>query len=144
MKKILLFISCCWALFPALAQTAHTEGLALKETQFHFGKIQQGRPVTHVFTITNTGDKPLLLENVQASCGCTTPEWSKAPVAPGASADIKVGYNAAAEGVFNKTVTISYEGNQHKTIVIKGEVYKAPPASAPANPSIAVLKQNHQ
>src|SRR6185295_17700598 len=69
--------------------------IALKETEFDFGKIPQGKPVTHVFFFTNTGTTPLSLQNVQASCGCTTPEWSKDAVAPGATSKITVGYNAA-------------------------------------------------
>ncbi len=86
------------------AQTAKEDILLLKESAHSFGKIPQGRPVTHIFEVTNTGKEPLLLENVQASCGCTTPEWSREPIAPGATVPIKVGYNAYAEGHFNKTV----------------------------------------
>src|SRR5882757_5979840 len=100
--------------------------LILKEPAHNFGKIPQGRPTTHNFEITNTGKEPLRLENVQASCGCTTPEWSKEPIAPGANATIKVGYNAYAEGAFTKVVTIFYNGNQTKTLTITGEVYKSP------------------
>jgi hypothetical protein len=117
------------------------EALVLKQTSFDFGKIPQGRPVTHVFEITNTGKETLHLDNVQASCGCTTPEWSREPIQPGATTSIKVGYNAAAEGAFNKTVTIVYNNNQTKTIVISGTVYKAPATSAPANASLSLLKQ---
>ena len=84
------------------------------------------------------------LENVQASCGCTTPEWSKEAIAPGASANIKVGYNAYAEGVFNKTVTIFYKDHQTKAITITGEVFKAPATSAPENSSVQLLKQINQ
>ncbi len=116
------------------------EVLQLKETGFDFGKIPQGRPVTHNFTIVNSGDTPLLLDNVQASCGCTTPEWSRDPIKPGASATIKVGYNAAAEGYFNKTITIQYNSQQSKTMVISGTVYKTPSTSAPINSSLALLK----
>ncbi|HTE27077.1 DUF1573 domain-containing protein [Flavitalea sp.] len=131
---------------PKAANTAPApvELLGLKENGFDFGKIPQGRPVTHVFEFTNNGKEPLKLENVQASCGCTTPEWSKDPVEPGASANIKVGYNAAADGPFTKTVTISYNGNQVKTITISGTVYKAPATSAPVNASISLLKPTNQ
>src|ERR1700735_2944708 len=88
--------------------------LQLKETSHNFGKIPQGRPTTYIFEIVNTGTTPLLLDNVHASCGCTTPEWSRAPIPAGATAEIKVGYNAYAEGTFNKTVTIVYNTNQSK------------------------------
>src|SRR5471030_2420600 len=113
MKKTLLLIT--YSLFTILAVNAQSgnlntptpaaapkeEVLQLKETSYSFGKIPQGRPVIHVFQIVNTGKQPLLLENVQASCGCTTPEWSRESIAPGATVPIKVGYNAYAEGHFN-------------------------------------------
>jgi hypothetical protein len=118
--------------------------LLLKETSHQFGKIPQGRPVTHTFEVVNTGNEPLLLENVQASCGCTTPEWGREPIAPGATAPIKVGYNAYAEGHFNKTVTIFYNNGHTKALTITGEVYKLPPTSAPENASVQFLKQTNQ
>ena len=124
---------------PELAAPA-SENLTLKESEFDFGKIPQGKPVTHIFQFTNTGDKAFALDNVQASCGCTTPEWNKDIIEPGATATIKVGYNAATEGPFNKTVTISYNGAQTKQIIIKGDVWKTPVTSAPENTSLNILK----
>jgi hypothetical protein len=156
MKKVALLIICgllsmglVFAQAPQItpkttAQTAKEDILKLKESEHSFGKIPQGRPVTHVFELTNTGSVPLLLENVQASCGCTTPEWSREPIAPGATVPLKVGYNAYADGHFNKTVTIFYNNGQTKTLVITGEVYKLPPTSAPENASVQFLKQTNQ
>jgi len=89
----------------------------------------------------NTGKTELKLDNVQASCGCTTPEWSKDPIPPGATAKIKVGYNAAAENNFEKYITITYNTTQSKQLKIKGMVWKAPDGSAPANASIDLLKK---
>jgi len=129
---------------PQPAAVKAVEVLGLKETGFDFGKIPQSRPVTHIFEFTNNGKERLKLENVQASCGYTTPEWSKDPVEPGATASIKVGYNAAVEGPFTKTVSIFFNGNQVKTITISGTVYKAPATSAPVNASISVLKPSNQ
>ncbi|MFI5154603.1 MAG: DUF1573 domain-containing protein, partial [Chitinophagales bacterium] len=63
------------------AALAKPETLTLKETGHNFGKIPQGRPATYIFEIMNNGQEPLRLDNVQASCGCTTPEWSKEPIA---------------------------------------------------------------
>jgi hypothetical protein len=105
-----------------------------------FGIIPQGRPVTYDFQLTNTGKDILKIENVTASCGCTTPKWSSEPVKPGQTSVITVGYNAAGEGIFEKTVTIIYNGTNTKTIYIKGQVAKALP-SAPANSSVSLLKQ---
>ena len=106
MKKPIFSIILFFVSFVAFSQKSATEVLQLKETQFNFGKIPQGKPVTHNFTIVNSGDSALLLENVQASCGCTTPEWSKLPILPGEESIIKVGYNAASEGIFEKSITI--------------------------------------
>ncbi|MBO9566111.1 MAG: DUF1573 domain-containing protein [Niastella sp.] len=147
MKKWLTLLLVAGLATAAQAQTAPDtksaapEVLALKETSYEFGKIPQGRPVTHVFEVTNTSKEVLRLDNVQASCGCTTPEWSREPIQPGATASIKVGYNAAAEGQFSKTVTVVYNNNQTKTIVISGTVYRAPATSAPVNASLTLLKQ---
>ncbi len=152
MKKIItLFLAGC-SVIAVNAQTAApvvevkvanepVETLVLKETEFNFGKIPQGKPVTHIFEITNTGKDSLRIVNVQASCGCTTPEWEKdKPIAPGKSAKIAVGYNAAAEGPFTKPVTITYNGSEIKQLFIKGEVWKTPTASAPENKSLGDLK----
>lgn len=124
----------------AVAKPAE-EVLVLKASEHDFGKIPQGKPVTTVFTVTNSGKTPLKIDNVQASCGCTTPEWEKdKAIEPGASSKITVGYNAAAEGPFNKTITITYNGTQSKQMNIKGEVWKTPAASAPANGAANDLK----
>jgi hypothetical protein len=116
------------------------ESLTFKENEFDFGKIPQGKPVTHTFEFVNTGNKPFALDKVQASCGCTTPVWNKDTVAVGATAIIKVGYNAANEGPFTKPVTITYNGDQTKQIIIKGEVWKTPVTSAPVNTSLNSFK----
>ncbi len=114
--------------------------LELRELNFDFGKIPQGRPVTHNFEVFNKGKQLLALDNVQASCGCTTPEWNEVPIASGASSVIKVGFNAASEGHFTKTITISYNNGLTKTFTISGDVYPSPTTSAPLNPSLSLLK----
>lgn len=93
---------------------------------FDFGKIKQGTPVTHEFTFTNTGTVPLIITNVQASCGCTTPAWSRDPIAPGAKGFIKATYSAASVGAFNKSVnvTANVDGGMVQ-LLIKGEVLAA-------------------
>lgn len=157
MKKIILSTFCFTLALGLSAQTGHeghnhapvtpttavaTEDfLVLKETEHDFLKIPQGKPVYYSFEIVNIGKTPLKLDNVTATCGCTTPEWSQEPILPGASAKIKVGYNAAAEGAFEKFITVNYNTNQTKQIKIKGIVWKAPEGSAPANASIDFLKK---
>jgi hypothetical protein len=123
------------------ATTQKTESIKLSENSFDFGKIPQGKPVTHNFIVENTGKDTLHIEQVQASCGCTTPEWSKEPVSAGGKTTIKVGYNAASEGGFEKSITIYYNGGQVKQFIIKGNVWKTPEQSAPANQGLNVFKQ---
>lgn len=84
-RKIVVLLMLAGAVYGAQAQTVAenkpvAETLVLKEKSFDFGKIPQGRPVTHIFELVNKGTEPILLENVMASCGCTTPEWSKEPI----------------------------------------------------------------
>lgn len=117
------------------------DGIAFKESEYNFGKIPQGKPVTHIFDITNTGKTAYKLDNVVASCGCTTPQWDKEKIInPGEKSIITVGYNAAAEGPFNKSITVTYNTNQTKVTVIKGEVWKTPAASAPTNAALNDFK----
>jgi hypothetical protein len=132
--------------FAASAQTATVapEPLQFKETEHDFGNVPQGKPVFYFFEIKNSGTKPVTLNNVQASCGCTTPEWSKDPIAPGATARIKVGFNAAAEGAFEKYISVQYNETVQKQIKIKGNVWHAPAGAAPANASVSFLKQQLQ
>lgn len=119
---------------------AAPEVLGISETEFDFGKIPQGKPVTHIFEVTNKGTDSLKIIHVQASCGCTTPEWEKDKVnAPGAKTNITVGYNAANEGQFTKTITITYNDNLTKVITIKGEVWRTPVTSAPENKELSSL-----
>ena len=125
----------------ALSIEAADNLLSLKETEFDFGKIPQGKPVTHIFEVTNKSTVPLKISNVHASCGCTTPEWEKEKViAPGEKTNITVGYNAAAEGSFTKFITVTYNETQTKQITIKGEVWKTPGSPAPENKGLNDLK----
>ena len=117
------------------------EMLTLKETEFDFGKIPQGKPVTHEFEVTNKSNIPLKITQINASCGCTTPTWEKDKVvATGQKTMITVGYNAAAEGPFTKFITVTYNDTQSKQITIKGEVWKTPGSSAPENKGLNDLK----
>jgi len=165
MKKIISLSFACFAVFSLHAQTAtvatntgstHSakntsvqisttppveDALFLKETEYDFGKIPQGKPVTHIFDVVNNGKDSLKIINVQASCGCTTPDWEKDKVqAPGEKTKIIVGYNAAGEGVFTKVITVTYNGNLTKQIIIKGEVWKTPSTSAPENKELGSLQ----
>ena len=123
--------------------TIPEEGLSFKEDVYDFGKIPQGKPVTHTFVFTNKGKVPLSLNNVNASCGCTTPVWDREIIKPGDSGKIIVGYNSAAEGPFDRSVSIVYNGSLTKEIHVKGTVWKTPGSPAPENNLIKALNQQY-
>ncbi|WP_242926361.1 DUF1573 domain-containing protein [Pontibacter vulgaris] len=95
-----------------------------KETEYDFGTIKQGEIVEHVFEFTNSGKSPLIIESASASCGCTAPEWTSEPVAPGASGKIKVVFNSTGKGGQQApTVTIRANTEPNLTKVsMKGNV----------------------
>ena len=95
-----------------------------------FGKINESDgPVSFKFDFTNIGSTPLILSNVQASCGCTTPNWPKEPILPGAKNTIIVSYNPANRpGSFNKTITVTSNGEPATQVLrINGEVVPKQP-----------------
>jgi len=143
MKKLLSLTLLLPAFIFAGAQSTATtdDALKLKQAEHDFGKIPQGKPVYFNFEVVNNGTQPLKLDDVHATCGCTTPEWSHDPIAPGATSTIKVGYNAAAEGNFEKMINITYNGSQYKQLKITGTVWKAPEGAAPVNASVLFLKK---
>ena len=126
MKKLLFLAAAFITGFAAMAQQKADDVAKVNADQYSFGKIKQGVPVTTYFTITNVSDKPLVIESAWASCGCTTPEWSKEPIAPNSTSKVKVGYNAANAMPFTKEVYVKFAGIQEPKIVrITGEVLEA-------------------
>jgi hypothetical protein len=126
MKRIFLAAS---ALVFAVAINAQTQAKTADDiikvnTEKHdFGKILQGKPVDYYFELTNKTDKPVVVENTWASCGCTTPEKPTEPIAPGATAKLKVQYNASGMGHFDKQVSIKLAGiDNPKVVGITGDV----------------------
>ena len=109
----------------AFACTAHAQGALNFETDNHdFGKVVEGTIATYEFKFKNTGNQPVVIANVQASCGCTTPDWTKTPVLPGKYGIIKTMYSSSGRpGVFNKTVTVTSNAIEpSKVLSIKGSV----------------------
>ena len=97
-----------------------------KESVHDFGKIKQGVPVTYDFTFSNATDKPLVIETVNTSCGCTTPTWPQTPIAKGKSDKITAGFNAQTLGQFNKVIYVKVAGvDKPVEIKITGEVLDA-------------------
>lgn len=93
--------------FNVNAQEANNAVLQFKEKSIDFGDITQGDQVSHIFEFTNTGNQPLIISNVAATCGCTVPNWPKEPIAPGKTAEITVSFNSAGKmGKQNSVVRI--------------------------------------
>ena len=124
MKKMFLLAAAFMMAAGAMAQKADD---VIKVNEKHdFGKIKQGVPVTTFFEVRNTSDKQVVIENAWGSCGCTTPEVPKEPIMPKSTTKLKVQYNAAALGTFNKDVYIKLAGvEEPKNIKISGEVMEA-------------------
>ncbi len=130
MKKLMFIAAIMVVAFSGKSQNAQIkEQLAAFEwvsTSHDFGKIKQGVPATHEFKFTNTGKTPLIITNVQASCGCTSPGWTRDAVPPGGEGYVKATFNAANAGVFNKTVTVTANIEAgFVTLSFKGEVQAA-------------------
>lgn len=145
MKKVLfLALSLTAAAYTAQAQAAKPANavekvagpaITFEESKYDFGSVAQGGVVDHVFKFKNTGTQPLIISNIGVSCGCTTPEWTKEPVAPGKSGTIAAHFNSAGKmGMQNKVLTIeSNATGGNVTVAIVGEVKDAAAASTVTN-----------
>ena len=90
-----------------------------------YGKVKKGGDGNCEFVFTNTGNEPLILSNVKASCGCTVPTWTKEPIMPGKTGTIKVRYNTnTSPQSFTKTITVSSNSINapRLTLKIKGTI----------------------
>lgn len=113
-------------------QSVSNADIVFEKETHDFGKLQKGDPGTCTFVFKNTGTEPLILSNVKASCGCTTPSWPKEPIAPGKKGEIKVKYDTNRIGVINKSVTITSNAKTAtKVLRILGEVEPEPQIIAP-------------
>lgn len=121
MKKILMILMAALVCMGAYAQ-GHA---SYAEKEHDFGYIKEAKgAVSHTFELTNTGDKPLVILQVTASCGCTRPEFPTKPIKPGKKAKIKVTFNPAGRsGAFMKPVKVKTSGNEGRTtLTIRGTI----------------------
>lgn len=129
MKKLLVLTSCAFFIY---CGTAFGQGQsrpnskeqvkeAVKKSPFDgkvkfesetvdFGTAKLNHPATVEFKFTNVSSSPIIIESAQPSCGCTTPDWTKAPILPGKEGIIKATYNSAILGPVNKTVFVNFQG----------------------------------
>ncbi len=128
MKKLFLLALCTiFAMGFAMAQDTPAQQqenidgpkIVFTSLEHNYGTIQKGADGNCEFEFTNAGNEPLILSNVRASCGCTTPSWTQKPVMPGQKGSIKVRYNTNNVGGFNKTVTVQSNAVDNPRVVLK-------------------------
>ena len=161
MKKVLLGLSAlCLVAFTSCKEDAtskiKTENVAVAaerdatandfavlnfdKLEHDFGEIEEGTPVETVFTYTNTGKTPLVISDIKSTCGCTVPkDWSKEPLAPGASDKFTVKFNGKGKNAITKTITVTANTEKGKEPVkIKAFIKPDPNKPATATPQLKV------
>lgn len=128
-----LFLA-CFALITlsVSAQTKKVSDIAkFNSMTVDLGKVKVGTPVTGTFVVTNISNTPIVIQDVQPSCGCTKSDYTKEPIAPGKSGTITATYNAAAIGNFNKSVYVKFADiNEQIALNIVGTVQATTPTPA--------------
>jgi hypothetical protein len=130
MKKSILMIGLLFAFVPTFAQTVPATTQVQKDINkvlkftndnYNMGNIPYGKPTEFVVTIENISAAPVTLNNVQVSCGCTTPKFqANAVIAPGQKTTVTLGFNGASMGNFSKSATIFLSDNLIKTVSFSG------------------------
>ena len=139
MKNIILFVI-SFLLF-SIGLKAQTTGkndntdvaeITFLYLEYDYGTIMKGADGSCEFRFKNTGNKPLILTNVHASCGCTVPSWTKEPVMPGKEGVIKVTYNTSHVGLISKSITVESNAKNSSVVLhIKGFVQDMPGSNGP-------------
>jgi hypothetical protein len=117
-----LFAADCSAKDKKKPEITTENNISVDKAIHDFGSItQEGGSVTAVFTLTNGSKSPIIIENVHASCGCTTPSKTAEPIPPGKTGEVSAAYNPKGRpGPFEKSVTITVRGGEKaETIVVK-------------------------
>lgn len=119
MKKLVGSLLLLGAFAFSSAQT-----ITFEKTTLDYGTVKANSDGNRVFTFTNTGDKPLIISNVQPGCGCTASDWTKEPILPGKKGEIKVHYNTANLNAFKKTIDVfsNDPANGRVVLYIQGTV----------------------
>lgn len=122
---LMLFCVIVSCLFMSASAPKEKGEIKFEKTVHDFGHVKEnGGPVSVEFPFTNSGDANLLIYEAKAECGCTTPDYPKAPIAPGKGGKIKVTYNPLGRpGAFDKVVTVKTNGKPGKVrLKIRGTV----------------------
>ena len=165
MKKVLLGLSAlCLVAFTSckedatskikeenVAQAATRDAKSTKfpviefdKTEHDFGEMDAKTNVETVFKYKNTGDAPLVITNISSSCGCTIPkDWSREPLAPGASGEFTVKFNGTGNGNVTKTVTVSANTEKGRETV-RVKAFVKPDPNAPQKTAAKPVAQSTQ
>jgi len=127
---LLLAVLACSPFYANVFPTENTpivrvlaDAIKWKSESIDVGNIPQGKPKVIRFEFTNITKKPIIIENVAPSCGCTTADYTKTPILPGKTGFVEASYNAAAAGAFMKTVNVTTSDSKTaKTLSFKGTV----------------------
>lgn len=126
---VLMLVCCLTAVLAQSADGTKQAEIKFDKTTHDFGTFSESSPkVSCVFTYTNVGNAPLIINQAVASCGCTVPEYTKTPVQPGDKGEIKVTYNGTGRfpGHFKKSITIRTNGVVEMTrLYIEGNMEEA-------------------
>ena len=110
-------------------KTSDMPEISFTKTEHDFGKFIQGEKVSYILKFKNTGDAPLLISKVSASCGCTASKYPKEPVAPGEEARLEVTFDSSGQrGIQNKTITV-LTNTQPKSTTLRLKAQVATPDS---------------
>ena len=123
MKNILMLLGIIIININALAQTNLNAVIEFEESTIDYGTIEKGADGVRIFKFINSGNTPLVINNVKASCGCTIPKKPNKPILPGASGEIEVKYDTRRVMPFKKTISVSSNAvNSTVLLTIKGNV----------------------
>lgn len=122
--KLLILQACICLLLACSPTPASREAvIEFNNTEHNFGKLSYRKEAEYNFQFSNSGKVPLVVSDVKTSCGCTVPEWPSKPVKPGSKGEIKIKYDSASPGVFNKEIKVHYNGLKSPVVLrIKGQV----------------------
>ena len=125
MKRILFLLLVLFTTGMVSAQQREASITVVGDAIYDFGDIKEADgAASHTFTLLNNGELPLVISRVVTSCGCTQPEWTKEPIAPGKTGEVRVAYDTAGRpGPFTRTISVYSNGKTgNYVLTIKGDV----------------------
>jgi hypothetical protein len=103
--------------------TSNNAKINFPNTEHDFGLLEYKKGAEFEIEFKNSGDTPLVIQNVKTSCGCTIPKWPKKPIKPGKKEALLIKYDSAYPGKFKKTIAVFFNGEDSPVnLTIKGEV----------------------